>query len=84
MLSNLILYRSLTQTQKASSALERKRIQNRIVRVPRALSGEGCSSCVRLAQYDLFRALEYLKRIDLPPRRIYVTAGDGNYEEVLL
>ena len=84
MLSNLILYRSLTQTQKASSALEQERIQNRIVRVPRALAGEGCSSCVRLAQRDLYQALACLDRTGLKPRIIYVTAGDGNYEEVKL
>lgn len=84
MLSNLILYRSLTQTQKASAVLEREGIQNRIVRAPRAISGEGCSHCIRLAQRDLFRALEYLNEADLPPRLVYVTAGDGNFEEVNL
>ena len=84
MLSNLILYRSLTQTQKASAALDRKGIRNRIIRAPRAVSGEGCSHCVRLAQWDLVRALAVLAELDLAPRRIYVTAGDGNFEEVRL
>ena len=45
MLSNLILYRSLTQTQKASAALEREGIPNRVIRTPRAISGDGCSHC---------------------------------------
>ena len=84
MLSNLILYRSLTQTQKAGAALEREGIANRVIRAPRAISGEGCSHCVRLAQRDLFRALAFLAEIGLSPRRIYVTAGDGNFEEVRL
>ncbi len=84
MLSNLILYRSLTQTQKASAVLEREGIQNHIIRAPRSISWEGCSHCIRLPQRDLFRALESLKRTELPPRRIYVTAGDGNFEEVRL
>ena len=82
MLSNLILYRSLTQTQKASAALGREGIPNRVIRAPRAVSTEGCGHCVRLAQRDLFRALSYLNRIGLSPRRVFVTAGDGNYEEV--
>ena len=84
MLSNLILFRSLTQTQKASTALDRESISNRIIRAPKAISTEGCSSCIRLPQRDLFQALACLKKIDLFPRRVYVTAGDGNYEEVYL
>ena len=84
MLSNLILYRSLTQTQKAGATLDREGVENRIVRVPRSISGEGCSYCVRLAQRDLFRALVLLAEKDLSPRRVYVTAGDGNFEEVRL
>jgi hypothetical protein len=84
MLSNLILYRSLTQTQKASSALEREGIPNRVIRTPRTIAGDGCSHCVRLSQRDLFRALAFLTDLDLSPQRIYVTAGDGNFEEVRL
>ena len=84
MLSNLILYRSLTQTQRVSAALDSAGIENRIIRAPKAVSTQGCSHCVRLSQRDLFRALEYLATLDLMPRRIYVTAGDGNYEEVRL
>ena len=84
MLSNLLLYRSLTQTQKAATMLGRNGIQNRVIRAPRMLAGEGCSHSVRLSQQDLYRALAYLRAMDLIPKRIYVTAGNGNYEEVLL
>ena len=84
MLSNLILYRSLTQTQMASVSLEKERIKNHIIRVPRMIAGEGCSYCLRLAQQDLFRALQHLKHHNLMPKRIYVTAGDGIFEEVRL
>lgn len=84
MLSNLILYRSLTQTQKASSVLDRDGIENRVIRAPKAVSVEGCSHCVRLAQRDLFRALDRLNMHGLFPRKVYVTAGDGNFEEVRL
>ena len=84
MLSNLILYRSLTQTQMASAALGRERVQNHVIRAPRTIARDGCSYCIRLAQRDLFHALESLKKQDLLPRRIYVTAGDGIFEEVRL
>jgi len=84
MLSTLILYRSLTQTQKASATLGQKGIKNRIVRTPGTIAGDGCSYCIRMEQRDLFRALEYLKRVDMSPNRLYVTAGNGNFEEVHL
>jgi len=84
MLSNLILYHSLTQTQKASSELTYEGIKNRIIRAPGKLSKEGCSYCIRISQRDLFRAYEFLQAKNLIPLRIFVTAGDGNFEEVHL
>ncbi len=82
MLSNLILYRSLTQTQKASAALHRIGVENQIIRAPKTVAGEGCSHCVRLAQRDLFPALARLSEQGISPVRVYVTAGDGKFEEV--
>ena len=84
MLSNLILYHSLTQTQKASSELTYVGIKNRIIRAPGKLSKEGCSYCIRISQRDLFCAYEFLQAQNLIPLRIFVTAGDGNFEEVRL
>lgn len=84
MLYNLIVCRSLTYAQKTSSALERVGIPTRILRSPKAISEEGCSHSVRILQRDLPRALEQLNTQELTPKRIFVTAGDGNYQEVVL
>ena len=82
MFTNLLLYRSLTYTQKAVEALNAAGIPGVIARVPRSLSVEGCSHGVRLAQRDLLRALEQLKKRNMEPMKIFVTTGDGNFEEV--
>ena len=82
MFTNLLLYRSLTYTQKAVEALNAVGIAGMIARVPRSVSAEGCSHGVRLAQRDLLRALEQLKKRNMEPMKIFVTTGDGNFEEV--
>ena len=70
------------QTELALAALERAGISARILRSPKSIAGEGCSHSVRLAQRNLPRALQVLKRAELTPKQIYITAGDGSYQEV--
>ena len=84
MLFYLLLYPSLTRTQQAAAALTREGIQNQLIRSPRAISREGCGHCVRLGQGSAPKALSLLSRQGLPPKRVYVTAGDGYYEEAVL
>lgn len=83
MFNHLLLFRSLTRTQMASAALEKSGIPNRIVRSPKSVSEEGCSHSVRLHQGTLHRALTLLKPLGLEPKRVFVSADDENYEEVL-
>ena len=82
MLYSLILCRSLTYAQRTASALERAGITARILRSPKSISGEGCSHCVKVAERSLADALTVLYRIDLAPKRVFITSGDGNYREV--
>ena len=84
MLYHLLLYRSLTRTQRAAAVLDRGAVPNMIVQVPRKLSEGGCTNAIRLTQGYLHRALTVLDTSGMEPRRIFVTAGDDNYEEVLL
>lgn len=84
MLTYLILYSSLTRAQQAAVILDRERIGNRLTRAPKAVSTQGCGHSIRLGQGDLARALSVLERMELSPRRVYVTAGEGRYEEVAL
>ena len=84
MLYYLIVCRSLTYAQRTAAALERSGITARVIRSPKSISGEGCRHSVRIRQRDLPDALRVLQRAGLSPKRIYITAGNGSYEEVAL
>ena len=80
----LILCRSLTYAQRTAAVLERAGIGCHMFRAPRAVAGEGCGHCVKIAERSLDRALQALGRAGLPPRRVYLTAGPGDYRAVAL
>ena len=80
----LIVCRSLTYAQRTASALERAGITARFLRSPKSVAGEGCSHCVKISQRSLPDALRVLQRASLEPKRIFITAGDGSYQEVEL
>ena len=80
----LIVCRSLTYAQRTASALERAGITAHILRSPKMISGEGCSHSVKISQRSLPDALRVLQRAELSPKRIFITAGDGSYQEVEL
>ena len=84
MLYYLIVCRSLTYAQRTAAALERAGITARVLRSPKSISGEGCSHSVKISQRFLPDALRILQRVGLPPKRIYITAGNGSYQEVAL
>jgi hypothetical protein len=84
MLYYLIVCRSLTYAQRTAAALERAGITARVLRSPKSIAGEGCSHSVKISQRNLPDALRILQRVGLTPKRIYITAGDGSYQEVAL
>ena len=84
MLYYLIVCRSLTHAQRTAAALERGGITARILRSPKSIAGEGCSHSVKVSQRSLPEALRSLQRAELSPKRIFITAGDGSYQEVEL
>lgn len=84
MLYYLIVCRSLTDAQRTAAALERAGITARILRSPKSIAGEGCSHSVKVSQRSLPDALRVLERAALSPKRIFITAGDGSYQEVEL
>ena len=81
MLYYLIVCRSLTHAQRTAAALERGGITARILRSPKSIAGEGCSHSVKVSQRSLPEALRILQRAELSPKRIFITAGDGSYQE---
>lgn len=84
MLYYLIVCRSLTYAQRTAAALERAGITARILRSPKSIAGEGCSHSVRIPQRSLPEALRILQQAELMPKRVFITAGDGIYQEVEL
>ena len=84
MLYYLIVCRSLTYAQRTAAALERTGITARVLHSPKSIAGEGCSHSVKISQRSLPEALLVLQRADLAPKRIFITAGAGSYQEVEL
>ena len=78
----LIVCRSLTYAQRTAAALERAGIGCHMFRAPRAVAGEGCGYCVKIAERNLTRALQVLGRAGLTPKRVFFTQGTGDYREV--
>ena len=84
MLYYLIVCRSLTYAQRTAAALERAGITAHTLRSPKSIAGEGCSHSVKISQRSLPDALHILRRTGLTPKQIFITAGDGHYQEVEL
>ena len=84
MLCYLMVGRSLTYAERTGAALERTGITARVLRSPKSIAGEGCSHSVKISQRSLPEALLVLQRADLAPKRIFITAGAGSYQEVEL
>ena len=79
----LILCRSLTYAQRTASVLSRAGLKAPIQRAPSSVAEEGCSHAVRVAEYELQRALAALARANLTPNRIFLSEQDGHYREVV-
>lgn len=82
MLHYLIMCRSLTYAQRASSALERAGITAAIARAPLELTAGGCGYCVRVSERRFHQSLRVLETAALPHGRIYHEVPDGSYSEV--
>lgn len=84
MISYLLICKSLTYAQRAAKVLEHSGITAIIMRIPQALSADGCGYCVKVSNKSLTTALIALKNGELYPVKIYVLYADGNYGEVRL
>lgn len=80
----LIICRSLTYAQRTEAALSRAGISARVMRAPKTIDSEGCSHGVRVSERSLAPALMVLAKAGLSPRRVFIMAPNGAYQEVLL
>ena len=84
MLHYLIICRSLTYAQRTASLLERAGISAYIMRSPKSADAEGCSHAVRVRERNIALALKILAREEMSPKRVFLLAEDGSYQEVFL
>lgn len=79
----ILLCRSITHAQRLQATLERMGVRCRIERPPIGLSEKGCSYAVSLRPAYFMAAMQHLSGARLLPERIFYSAGDGSYREIL-
>ena len=80
----MITFRSVTYAQRAERTLRTRQILSQIQRTPKHLTDRGCGYCLRLAELDMPRAVEILRREKLPFEKLYVIGENGATEEKVL
>jgi hypothetical protein len=75
--------RSLTYAQRAKRILERAGIAAYIVRTPQSIAGSGCSHSVKVVERRFEAGMAVLREVKFPISRVYMSAGEGQYSEVL-
>ena len=75
---NIIMCRSLTYAQRASSVLERSGITASIARAPQELTDRGCGYCVKVSPRRFHEALAVLARAGVPHEvHVFDQGGHG-------
>lgn len=76
-----ITFRSVTVAQRAEQLLQGERIRCTLLRTPRWMEAQGCGYCLRLWTDDISAALRLLRGHQVPLRKVYIQAPDGQLEE---
>jgi hypothetical protein len=84
MRSNYITFRSVTLAQRGERTLRRGGVDCILQRTPRWMEEQGCGYCLRLRPGEISRAVEWLRRENVPFSRIYAHKEDGGMEELHL
>lgn len=76
-----ITFRSVTHAQRGEQALQKAGIHCTLLRTPKWMEQQGCGYSLRLWTNDTDPALRILNKAQVPTRKIYIQAGDGQLEE---
>ena len=76
-----ITFRSVTFAQRGERILQNANIHCTLQRTPRWMEERGCGYCLRLWTEDVRPALSLLRQQQLPFRKVYIQARDGQLEE---
>ena len=80
----LLMAGTITHAQRMSSTLGKLGISNRIFRPPAGLTDKGCSYAVGVAAGRFETAMERLQETGLLPVKVFYSAGDGAYREIVM
>ena len=76
-----ITFRSVTYAQRGERVLMGAGIGCTLQRTPKWMEQQGCGYCLRLWTQDVRPALEALRTAQVPLRKVYLQARDGQLEE---
>ena len=76
-----ITFRSVTFAQRGESILQKKGIRCMLQRTPKWMEQQGCGYCLRLWADDVAPALQALQSAQMPLRKVYIQAKNGQLEE---
>ncbi len=79
-----ITFRSVTFAQRGEKLLRKSAIRCSLLRTPRWMEEQGCGYALKIWTRDIGEAVQQLRSAQLPLRRIYVQAADGQLEEIAL
>lgn len=76
-----ITFRSVTYAQRGEQVLMKAGHRCILLRTPKWMEQQGCGYCLRLWTQDVRPALEALRTAQVPLRKVYIQARDGQLEE---
>ena len=79
-----ITFRSVTHAQRGEKLLQRNQFRCTLQRTPRWMEEQGCGYSLRVWTREIEPAVELLRNQQIPLRRVYIQAGDGQLEELPL
>lgn len=76
-----VTFRSVTFAQRGEKMLQKAGIRCTLQRTPKWIEAQGCGYSLRLWTQDVKPALQLLQQAQIPMRKVYIQARDGQLEE---
>ena len=76
-----ITFRSVTYAQRGEQVLLKAGHRCTLLRTPKWMELQGCGYCLRLWTKEIRPALDALHAAQVPLRKVYIQARDGQLEE---
>ena len=77
-----ITFRSVTWAQRGEKLMGSARIRCSLQRTPRWMEEQGCGYCLGMKEADIRQAVELLRKMDIPMRKVYVRQEYGILQEM--